>query len=149
MSENVRLNKTPLSTKQVQALPHLAIGQTLAHTATAINVSEKTLYRWLREPDFKAAYLQLRDLEAEIATAELRGLTLKAATVLSKAMDNPDPNISLRAAQTAVKTGVKADEAAEAKRLTRLLARYVHEDENNHHTSRMVRNQLRKASGPQ
>ena len=120
MTENVRLNKTPLSTKQVQALPHLAIGKTLAHTATAINVSEKTLYRWLREPDFKATYLQLRDLEAEIATAELRGLTLKAATVLSKAMDNPDPNISLRAAQTAVKTGVKADEAAEAPSASRV-----------------------------
>ena len=149
MPENVRLNKTPLSTKQVQALPHLAIGQTLAHTATAINVSEKTLYRWLKEPDFKSAYLELRELEAEIATAELRGLTLKAATVLSKAMDHPDPNISLRAAQTAVKTGLKADDAAEAKRLTRLLARYVHEDANNRPTSRMVHKQLHKASGPQ
>lgn len=149
MPENARLNKTPLSTKQVQALPHLAIGQTLAHTATAVNVSEKTLYRWLKEPDFKATYLELRELEAEIATAELRGLTLKAATVLSKAMDHPDPNISLRAAQTAVKTGVKADDAAEAKRLTRLLARYVNEDADNRPNSRMVRKQLHKASGPQ
>ena len=149
MSENVRLNKTPLSTKQVQALPHLAIGQTLAHTATAINVSEKTLYRWLKDPVFKSAYMELRDLEAEIATGELRGLTLKAATVLSKAMDHPDPNISLRAAQTAVKTGLKADDAAEAKRLTRLLARYVDEDENNGPASRTVRKQLHKASGPQ
>ena len=129
MSQNVRLNKTPLSTQQVQALPHLAIGQTLAHTATAINVSEKTLYRWLKEPDFKSAYLELRDMEAEIATAELRGLTLKAATVLSKAMDNPDPNISLRAAQTAVKTGLKADDNEDAKRIIRLMTKYAEEDD--------------------
>ena len=56
MSQNVRSEDTPLSGRQLQALPHLTTGQTLAHTATAINVSERTLYRWLNEPTFKAAY---------------------------------------------------------------------------------------------
>ena len=41
MSENVRLNKTPLSAKQLQALPHLVSGKTFANAATADDVSEK------------------------------------------------------------------------------------------------------------
>ena len=148
MSENVRLKETPLSAKQVQALPHLATGQTLAHTATAVNVSEKTLYRWLNEPKFKAAYLELRDVEAEIARAELRGLALKAATTLSKAMDNPDPYISLRAAQTAVNASVKVEDTEDAKRIVRLLTKYAEEDDesNDDRTSGQFHDQLHKVS---
>ena len=148
MSGNVRSEDTPLSAKQVQALPHLAIGQTLAHTATAVNVSERTLYRWLNEPDFKAAYLELREVEANIARAELRGLALKAATTLSKAMDNPDPYISLRAAQTAVNASVKVEDTEDAKPIVRLLTKYAEEDDesNDGRTSRLFNEQLQKLS---
>ena len=52
----------------------------------------------MNDPDFKSAYLALREVEADIARAELRGLALKDAITLSRAMDNEDPNISLRAA---------------------------------------------------
>ena len=145
---NVRSEDTPLSGRQLQALPHLTTGQTLAHTATAINVSERTLYRWLNEPDFKAAYLDLREVEAEIARAELRGLALKAATTLSKAMDNPDPYISLRAAQTAVNASVKVEDTEDAKRIVRLLTKYAEEDDesNDGRTSRLLNEQLKKLS---
>ncbi|MCY4527768.1 MAG: hypothetical protein OXD46_01895 [Chloroflexi bacterium] len=146
MSENVRSKETPLSAKQVQALPHLAIGRTLADTATAINVSERTLHRWLTDPEFKGAYLELRDVEAKIARAELRGLSLKAATTLSKAMDNDDPYISLRAAQTAVSAGVKVEDAEDAKRVIRLLTQIVNEDggELDPGQSRQLNNELNK-----
>ena len=148
LSGNVRSEDTPLSGKQLQALPHLTTGQTLAHTATADNVSERTLHRWLNEPDFKAAYLDLREVEAEIARAELRGLALKAATTLSKAMDNPDPYISLRAAQTAVNASVKVEDTEDAKRIVRLLTKYAEEDDesNDGRTSRLLNEQLKKLS---
>ena len=148
MSENVRSGDTPLSSKQLQAIPHLSIGQTLAQTATAINVSERTLYRWLTDPDFKAAYLELRDVEAEIARVELRGLALKAATTLSKAMDNPDPYISLRAAQTAVNASVKVEDNEDAKRIIRLLTKYAEGDDesNDGRTSKLFDKQLQKLS---
>ena len=128
MSRNVRPTDNSLSTKQVQALPHLAAGNTLAHTATAVNVSDKTLSRWMNEPEFKASYLALRELEAEIATAELRGLGLKAAMVLSRAMDNPDPYISLRAAQTSVNISTKLDVSEDAKLIARYLSQLAKED---------------------
>ena len=92
-------------------------------------MSERTLYRWLTDPDFKAAYLELRDVEAEIARVELRGLALKAATTLSKAMDNPDPYISLRAAQTSVNASVKVEDNEDAKRIIRLLTKYAEGDD--------------------
>ena len=148
MSGNIRLKGTPLSAKQVQALPHLSTGQTLAHTATAVNVSERTLYRWLNEPEFKAAYEELRDVEADIARVELRGLALKAATTLSKAMDNPDPYISLRAAQTSGNTSVKVEDAENAKRIVRLLTKYAEEDDesNDDRTSGQFHDQLQRVS---
>ena len=146
MSGNVRSKETPLSAKQAQALPHLAIGRTLADTATAINVSERTIYRWLTDPEFKGAYLELRDVEAKIARAELRGLSLKAATTLSKAMDNDDPYISLRAAQTAVSAGAKVEDAEDAKRVIRLLTQIVNEDSDELEPgkSRQLNNELNK-----
>ncbi len=117
--------RPPLSTKQAQALPHLAAGKTMANTATAVNVSERTVYRWLNDPQFKESYLALRDVEAEIASVELRGLMLKAATTLAKAMDHDDPYVSLRAAQTALNTSLKTQDYEEAKRIVRLLSQYI------------------------
>ena len=120
----------------------------MAHTATAVNVSERTLYRWLNEPEFKAAYEELRDVEADIARVELRGLALRAATTLSKAMDNPDPYISLRAAQAAVNTSVKVEDAENAKRIVRLLTKYAEEDDesNDDRTSGRFHDQLHKVT---
>ena len=148
MPGNVRSEDTPLSTKQMQALPHLSLGQTLADTATSINVSERTIYRWLSDPHFKETYLALRDVEAQIARAELRGLALKAATTLSKAMDNSDPSISLRAAQSAMSASVKVEDTEDAKRIIRLITKYIQEDDesNNARTSRSFEKQLEKVT---
>ena len=87
-------------------------------------------------------------MEADIARTELRGLALKAATTLSKAMDNPDPYISLRAAQTAVNTSVKVEDAENAKRIGRLLTKYVEEDDesNDDRTSGRFHDQLHKVT---
>ena len=87
-------------------------------------------------------------MEADIARTELRGLALKAATTLSKAMDNPDPYISLRAAQAAVNTSVKVEDAENAKRIGRLLTKYVEEDDesNDDRTSGRFHDQLHKVT---
>ena len=129
MSGNVRKKETPLSAKQLQALPHLVSGKTFANSATAADVSERTIYRWMNDPDFKSAYLALREVEADIARAELRGWALKAAITLSRAMDNEAPNISLRAAQTAVKASVKVEDAEDAKKVVRFLSEFAERDD--------------------
>ena len=87
-------------------------------------------------------------MEADIARTELRGLALKAATTLSKAMDYPDPYISLRAAQTAVNTSVKVEDAENAKRIVHLLTKYAEEDDesNDDRTSGRFHDQLHKVT---
>ena len=149
MSGNVRKKETPLSAKQLQALPHLVSGKTFANAATAADVTERTVYRWMNEPEFKSAYLALREVEANIARAELRGLALKAAITLSRAMDNEDPNISLRAAQTAVKASVKVEDAEDAKKVVRILSRVAEQDEDtiDPRMSRQFHNQVHKVTG--
>ena len=151
MSEYVRKSQeknVTLSAKQVQALPHLALGQTLADTATAVNVSERTLYRWLSDPHFKETYLELRDTEAQIARVELRGLSLKAATTLSKAMDHENPYISLRAAQTAVKASAKVEDAEDVKKVVRFLSQFAERDDDTitPRESRRFGNQIRRVT---
>lgn len=148
MSGNVREKETLLSAKQLQALPHLVSGKTFANAATAADVSERTIYRWMNDPDFKSAYLALREVEADIARAELRGLGLKAAITLSRAMDNEDPNISLRAAQTAVKASVKVEDAEDIKRVVRILSQFAEQDEDtiDPRMSRQLQNQINKLS---
>ena len=130
MSGNVRKKETPLSAKQLQALPHLVSGKTFANAATAADVSERTVYRWMNDPEFKSAYLTMREVETEIASAELRGLKFKAAITLSRAMDHEDPDISLRAAQTAIKTSAKVEEAEDVKKVVRFLNRFAERDDN-------------------
>lgn len=148
MSGIVRSGDTPLSPKQMQALPHLSIGKTLAHTATAINVSERTLYRWLTEPVFKNAYQELREMEFEIAKAELRGLSLKAARTLSKAMDSSDPYINLRAAQTSVNASIKVEGDEDAKRIIRIITQIAKQEDDtvDPRMANQLHNQLQKLS---
>ena len=148
MSGNVRKKETPLSAKQLQALPHLVSGKTFANAANAADVSERTIYRWMNDPDFKSAYLALREVEADIARAELRGLALKAAITLSRAMDNEDPNISLRAAQTAVKASVKVEDAEDAKKVVRFLSQFAERDDDTitPRESRRFRNQIQRVT---
>lgn len=148
MSGNVRKKETHLSAKQLQALLHLVSGKTFTNAATAADVSERTIYRWMNDPDFKSAYLALREVEADIARAELRGLALKAAITLSRAMDNEDPNISLRAAQTAVKASVKVEDAEDIKRVVRILSKFAEQDDDaiDPRVSRQFHNQVQKVT---
>ena len=148
MSGNVRKKETPLSAKQLQALPHLVSGKTFANAATAADVSERTIYRWMNDPEFKSAYLAMREVEADIASAELRGLRFKAAITLSRAMDHEDPNISVRAAQTAIKASDKVEGAEDVKKVVRFLTRFAERDDNTitPRESRQFRNHVNKVT---
>ena len=148
MSGNVRKKETPLSAKQLQALPHLVSGKTFATAATAADVSERTVYRWMNDPEFKSAYLAMREVEADIASAELRGLRFKAAITLSRAMDHEDPNISVRAAQTAIKASDKVEEAQDVKKVVRFLTQFAERDDDTitPRESRQFHNQIQKVT---
>jgi hypothetical protein len=125
MSQNVPQKQTPLSDKQLQALPYLAAAGSVTDAATTIDVSRRTLYRWMEVPDFRSEYENLREEASAVATAELRGLMLKATTVLADSMNHPYPEIRLRAAQIAINAGRKVDGVSENRQLIDLLSRFV------------------------
>jgi hypothetical protein len=49
-----------LSRKKELALAALLVSPPLPEAATKVGVHERTLFRWLKNPDFKTAYQRLR-----------------------------------------------------------------------------------------
>ena len=62
----------------------------------------------MNDPDFRATLEGLRSEAADLAHTELRGLMLKGALVLAEAMEDPNPNVRVRAAQAALSIGLKS-----------------------------------------
>jgi DNA-binding MurR/RpiR family transcriptional regulator len=60
-----------LSPKQEKALGSLLTHSTIAEAAQDCGISEPTLWRWLREPKFKAEYSRLRNRLIESALDRL------------------------------------------------------------------------------
>lgn len=61
-----------LSRKKELALVALLASSTLPEAAAKVGVHERTLFRWLKNPDFKATYRRLRRECVEAATAKLQ-----------------------------------------------------------------------------
>ena len=97
-----------LTNKQLDALPYLISSPNLSEGARLADIGRTTLYRWMHDAEFRETLQHLRAQAAEIAHAELSGLMLKAAVVLSDAMEDPSPSIRLRAARSTMHIGLKA-----------------------------------------
>ena len=102
-----------LSRRQIQALPYLVSCPTLTEAARRAQVTRRTLQRWLHNPSFREEFERLRRAANEITHAELNGLSLKAAFVLGEALDDPNPNIRLRAAVASLSIAQKSNEIQE------------------------------------
>ena len=110
-----------LTDNQLVALPYLVASPTLAEGARLADIGRTTLYRWMNDPEFRATLERLRAEAADLAHTELRGLMLKGALVLAEAMEDPSPNVRVRAAQAALSMGLKAVDLKELRqRIDRL-----------------------------
>ena len=97
-----------LTPRQIDAIPYLVMSPNLSEGARLAEIGRTTLHRWLHDGRFRETLQRLRSEAAEIAHAELRGLMLKAAVVLSDSMEDPSPGIRLRAAKSTLHIGLKA-----------------------------------------
>ena len=93
------------SHRQQAALPVVAMYPSLSQAARVAGVSRTTLRHWLDNPDFRNEVARLRQEAADMARQELQGLMLRSASVISEAMDDPNPAIRLRAARFALSLG--------------------------------------------
>ena len=105
MSENVK----ELTPKQQQALRLLVSQPSITTAADGAGVSERTVYRWLDDPEFKQALNVALDQSIDAAARGLLGLTQKAIQTIECVIDDPDlhPSIRLKAAELDISNTLK------------------------------------------
>ena len=108
-----------LSRAQLLAIPHLAAGSSIRATADTIGVSERSIRRWLRQPEFAAA---LREAEKEVWNAtvrKLRALGERAVRALGRVLEDPGatPSARIQAARAILDGIAKAEALARLEEL--------------------------------
>ena len=110
-----------LTRKQEQAIGALLSEQTLGAASEQAGVSEATLRRWLKLPDFLAAYREARRQVMEKAIAQLQQSSWAASTTLIRLLASGSDSVRLRAAQTILEQANKGLELIDfEERLTAL-----------------------------
>jgi hypothetical protein len=108
MSKNV----TELKPKQEAAIAALLSNRSVDDAASAVKVTPKTLYRWLKEPAFDAAYREARRAAFGQTIARLQqGSPAAAALLLKIVVDaSAPPSTRVRAAEIVLDKAAKAIE---------------------------------------
>jgi hypothetical protein len=106
-----------LTPKQENAIIALMSKPSLAKAAAAAGVSEKTLYRWLREPEFTDRYREARREAFGHAIAMTQRHAAAAVATLSKVMadEKAPPAARVQAASTLLRfarQGIELDDLA-------------------------------------
>ena len=98
--------------KKEDAVIALLSHRSIEEAARAIGVAEKTLRRWMREPDFDAAYRAAKRASFGQSVARLHHLSTAAVSTLGKVMLDPvtPPSTKVRAADSILNHTVKAIE---------------------------------------
>ena len=115
-SDGPRQNKanpqvSPLSSRQVRALPVLAASLNIPQAAQATGVSKRTIHRWLKQENFRTELDRIKSEIAETTRQELKVLTEYSYRVITELMEDPDPMVRLRAARFVIQIGVRICEA--------------------------------------
>jgi hypothetical protein len=98
--------------KKEEAIAALLTQRNTEEAARAIGVGTATLLRWLKEPEFDAAYRKARRLAYGQSIARLQQASSAAATTLLRIMADPNspPSCRLRAADSVLSHASKAIE---------------------------------------
>jgi hypothetical protein len=101
-----------LSRKKEDAVIALVSNRSIEDAARACNTPVRTLYRWLKEPEFDAAYREVRRRGYGQSIARLQQGSTAAATTLLKIMIDPamPPSTRVRAAESVLTHAEKAIE---------------------------------------
>ena len=99
-----------LSHKQELAIAALLSETTVAAAAEKAGIGEVTLYRWLKLPEFIAAYREARRQVVEKGIAQLQQATWAASTTLIRLLASGSDSVKLRAALAILEQGNKGVE---------------------------------------
>src|SRR5713226_6081617 len=103
---------TKFGRKKEQAIAALLTHRNLEEAARATDVAPNTLLRWMKEPEFDAAYREARRLAYGQSIARLQQAASAASSTLLKVMVDPNspPSCRLRAADSVLSHAAKAIE---------------------------------------
>jgi hypothetical protein len=98
--------------KKEDAIVALLSHRTTEEAARAVNVSTKTLLRWMKEPEFDAAYRTAKRAAFGQSIARLHHLSSAAVSTLGKVMldAGTPPSTKVRAADSILNYTIKAIE---------------------------------------
>ncbi len=98
--------------KKEQAIAALLSHRTTEEAAAAVGIGISTLLRWLKEPEFRTAYLQARREAVSQAVARMQQATGAAGVTILKLMTDPNSPaaVRLRAAESVFGLAVKGIE---------------------------------------
>jgi hypothetical protein len=103
---------TKFGRKKEEAVAALLVQRNLEDAARAVGISAKTLLRWMKEPEFDAAYREARRAAFGQSVARLQQATGAAVSTLLKIMvDSTAPaSTRVRAADSVLDHSAKAIE---------------------------------------
>ena len=101
-----------LTSKQEQSIVALLSNRGVEEAARACNTPTRTLFRWLKEPAFQAAYRTAKKAAFGQAIARLHHLSSAAVSTLGKVMLDPatPPATKVRASDSILNHTIKAME---------------------------------------
>jgi hypothetical protein len=116
-------NVTKLKPKQEEAVIALLSNRTVEDAAHAVKITPRTLYRWLKEPDFDAAYRKARRTAFGQCTARLQQASSAAVSAVLKILvDLSGPaSTRLRAADLVLSHAAQAIEIEDIEARVELL----------------------------
>jgi hypothetical protein len=104
-----------LSRKQQKAIVALLANRTVDDAARACNIPVRTMFRWLKEPNFDAAYREAKRAAFGQGIARLHHMASAAVSTLGKVMldASTPPATKVRAADTILSHTIKVQEMEE------------------------------------
>lgn len=99
-----------LSRKQDLAISALLSCDKVADAAEQAGVSEKTLYRWMQEPEFKAAYRAARQAVLQASIGALQAASSEGVATLRRNLTCGTPSVEVQAAAKLLDQCFKAAE---------------------------------------
>ena len=82
-----------LTERQLKAVPHIIGSPTYSKAAKKAGVSQKTLYEWLKIPEFKQELTEQRKQIADEAFCALEQSLTKAVEALTELLDTEDERL--------------------------------------------------------
>ena len=94
-----------LTRRQFEALPYVLAPGPISEKAKNAGVSRQTLYRWLRNVNFRRTLQEATSQAMKITDSHLQLASNPAVTVLFRSLEDNKSDIRLRAANYIVKLG--------------------------------------------